>query len=151
TFSLPDVQVGSIIEYRYTIDFTEGYVFDSRWVLSNELFTKQAKFSLKASPDFALRWSWPLGLPAGSNPPKDENGTVRMEAKNVPAVQVEDYMPPETTLKYRVDFIYSEEGFPEKDPAKFWKEYAKKQNGKVEDFVNKKKAMEQAVGQLVGA
>lgn len=151
TFSLPDVQVGSIIEYRYTIDFAEGWVYDSRWVLSNELFTREGKFTLKANPGFALRWSWPLGLPPGSSAPKEERGTIHMDVKNVPAVQVEDYMPPETTLKYRIDFIYSDENVLEKDPAKFWKEYAKKQNGKVEEFVNKKKAMEQAVAQLVGA
>ena len=73
-----------------------------------------------------------------------------MESSNIPAFQTEDYMPPETTLKYRVDFIYSE-GFPEKDPAKFWKDYAKKQYGSVEEFVNKKKAMEQAVAQTISA
>ena len=150
TFTLPDVQVGSVIEYHYTIDFNEGYVYDSRWILSEELFTKQAKFSLKANQDFALRWSWPLGLPTGTLPPKDERGTINMESSNIPAFQTEDYMPPETTLKYRVDFIYSE-GFPEKDPAKFWKDYAKKQYGSVEEFVNKKKAMEQAVAQIISA
>ena len=150
TFTLPDVQTGSIIEYHYTVDFKEGYVYDSKWVLSDELFTRYAKFSLKANPDFALRWSWPLGLPTGTQPPKDENGKIGMEAHNIPAFLVEDYMPPETTLKYRVDFIYSD-GMPEKDPAKFWKDYAKKQNGKVEDFVNKKKAMEQAVSQTVAS
>ena len=47
TFTLPDVQVGSIIEYYYTIDLAENFVFDSHWILSNELFTKSAKFSLK--------------------------------------------------------------------------------------------------------
>jgi hypothetical protein len=151
TFTLPDVQVGSIIEYHYTVDFNEGYVYDSRWVLSDELFTKRAKFTLKPSPDFALRWSWPLGLPAGSEPPKDDHGTIRMTSENIPAFQVEDYMPPETSLKFRVDFIYSDEGVPEKDPAKFWKNIAKKQNGQVESFVNKNKAMEQAVQQTVGA
>jgi hypothetical protein len=151
TFTLPDVQVGSIIEYHYTQDFNERYVFDSKWVLSQELFAKYEKFTLKASPDFALRWSWPLGLPQGSQPPKDDGrGTITMECHNVPAVQVEDYMPPETTLKYRVDFIYSDE-FVEKDPAKFWKNFAKKENGAVEDFVGKKKAMEQAVAETVAA
>ncbi len=148
TFTLPDVQVGSIIEYRYTLDLNEGYVYDSRWVLSEELFTKYAKFSLKANPDFALSWSWPQGLPPGTQAPKDQNGTVRMESSNIPAFLTEDYMPPETSLKFRIDFLYSE-GFPEKDPNKFWKEYAKKQNSSVEDFVNKKKAMEQAVAQVI--
>src|SRR5215468_5222644 len=47
TFTLPDVQVGGIIEYSYTRDFAENYIFDSRWILSDELFTKHAKFSLK--------------------------------------------------------------------------------------------------------
>lgn len=150
TFTLPDVQVGSIIEYHYTIDFNEGYVYDSRWVLSEELFTKLAKFTLKANQDFALRWSWPQGLPNGTQPPKDDHGTIRMDSSNIPGFRTEDYMPPETAVKYRVDFIYSE-GFVEKDPAKFWKDYARKQFGGVEDFVNKKKAMEQAVAQTVGA
>lgn len=150
TFTLPDVQVGSIIEYHYTIDFNEGYVYDSRWVLSEELFTKLAKFTLKANQDFTLRWSWPQGLPTGTQPPKDDHGTIRMDSGNIPAFQAEDYMPPETAVKYRVDFIYSEGSF-EKEPAKFWKDYAKKQLGGVEDFVNKKKAMEQAVAQTVDA
>jgi Domain of Unknown Function with PDB structure (DUF3857)/Transglutaminase-like superfamily len=150
TFTLPDVQVGSIVEYRYTQDFN-GVYDSSRWVLSDELFTRKAKFSLKPDIDYALRWSWPQGLPVGAEPPKDEHGTIRMTAANVPAFQVEDYMPPERSLKFRVDFIYSEDTVVEKDPAKYWKSVAKKQNDRVESFVNKRKAMEQAVQQTVGA
>jgi len=149
TFSLPDVQIGSIIEYKYSTDFNESYVYDSNWVLSNELFTRHAKFTLKPNLDFSLRWNWPVGLPPGTQPPKNETGTIRMESQNIPAFQVEDFMPPENELKYRIDFIYSDETSLEKDPAKFWKAEAKKQNGRVEDFVNKKKAMEQAVSQTV--
>jgi Domain of Unknown Function with PDB structure (DUF3857) len=151
TFSLPDVQIGSIIEYKYSTDFNESYVYDSNWVLSNELFTRHAKFTLKPNQDFSLRWNWPVGLPAGTQPPKNEGGTIRMESQNIPAFQVEDFMPPENELKFRVDFIYSDETSLEKDPAKFWKAEAKKQNGRVEDFVNKKKAMEQAVLQTVSS
>src|SRR5215831_11113017 len=47
TFTLPEVQVGSIIEYYYTLDLSEHYIYDSHWILSDELFTKQAKFTLK--------------------------------------------------------------------------------------------------------
>jgi hypothetical protein len=46
TFTLPDAQVGRIIEYRY-ISWTQYMVYDSRWILSEDLFTKDAKFSLK--------------------------------------------------------------------------------------------------------
>ncbi len=47
TFTLPDAQVGSIIEYFYTIDLGEHYIYESHWILSDELFTKKAVFSLK--------------------------------------------------------------------------------------------------------
>src|SRR5258708_22205920 len=39
TFTMSDVQPGAIIEYYYTTDFSEHYVFDSHWILSDELFT----------------------------------------------------------------------------------------------------------------
>lgn len=148
TFTLPDAQVGSIIEYHYVKNLPEGYVFDSRWILSDELFTRHAKFSLKPSGEFALRWSWPIGLPPGTQTPKDEHGIIHLETQNVPAFQIEDFMPPENELKYRVDFVYNENG-TEKEPDKFWKSQGKKFNGAVENFVNKRKAMEQAVGQIV--
>jgi hypothetical protein len=44
TLTLPDAQVGSIIEYYYTIGLAEYAFFDSHWILSNELFTKRQSF-----------------------------------------------------------------------------------------------------------
>jgi hypothetical protein len=150
TFTLPDVRVGTIIEYSYSVDFNQGYVYDSRWILSEELFTKKAKFSLKPSPDFALRWSWPIGLPVGTQPPAKQGSDIRLETQDVPAFQVEDFMPPEDTLKFRVDFVYSE-GSAETDQTKFWKQQGKKWYGSFDSFVNKRKAMEQAVAQIVSS
>ncbi|GAC1665291.1 MAG: hypothetical protein NVS9B4_20910 [Candidatus Acidiferrum sp.] len=150
TFSLPDVQVGSIIEYQYTNDFKQGWVYDSRWILSDELFTKQAKFNLKPNKDFAVRWIWPAGLPAGSSAPKLDAGIVRYEAQNVPAFQTEDYMPPENQLKMRIDFIYTEDDL-EKDQVKFWKKHGKRLNEQLESFVGKRKVIEQAAAEIAGA
>jgi transglutaminase-like putative cysteine protease len=153
TFTFSDVQPGSIIEYHYMIDFAEYYVFDSHWILSGELFTKAAKFTLKPSNDFGLRWSWPNGLPAGAPPPVQGKGAsplIHMEASNIPAFQIEDDMPPEDGMKFRVDFNYSE-GTVETDADRFWKKEGKKQNERVESFVGKKKAMEEAVGTIVAA
>ncbi len=48
TLTLPDVQVGSVIVYFYTLDLSEHYVYDSHWILSNELFTKERQFLIEA-------------------------------------------------------------------------------------------------------
>ena len=152
TFTLPDVQVGSVIEYSYTLDLPEYGIYDSHWILSDELFTKYAKFSLKpyfgTYSNLHVRWSWHL-LPAGATPPKEgPDHIIRMEVNNVAPFQTEDFMPPENELKSRVDFTYTED-FNVKDAPQFWKNRGKKLNGEVESFSGKSKAMEQAVAQIV--
>lgn len=151
TFTLPDVQVGSIIEYFYSRDFAENYLFDSHWILSDELFTQHAKFSLKpySGDNWNVRWTWHL-LPEGTVAPKEgPDNIVRLETSNIPAFHTEDYMPPADELKSRVDFIYSQEYIDFKDSDKFWHGVGKKRNGQLESFVGKRKAMEQAVAGIV--
>jgi hypothetical protein len=148
TFTLSDVQPGSIIEYHYTIDFAEYTLYNSNWVLSDDLFSKRAKFTLKPYGESALKWSWSNGLPEGVKPPVNENKMIHMEAQDIPAFQIEDDMPPEGALRFRVDFVYSDDGF-DKEPEKFWKRQGKKMNDLAESFLNKRKAMEQAVAETV--
>jgi hypothetical protein len=153
TFTLPDIQVGCVVEYSYTMDFGEYMIYDSHWILSDGLFTKHAKFSLKPYNDdygtFHLSWSWNF-LPTGTNPPKEApDHIIRMDAQNIPAFETEDYMPPENELKSRVDFTYSEQDEKVMDPPQYWKAQGKKLNGKVEGFVGKRKAMEQALAEIV--
>jgi hypothetical protein len=148
-FSIPDVQVGSIVEYHFNYDFEDHYIFDSHWVVSDQLFTRFAKFSLKPFSEWPVRWSWPAGLPAGTVPPKQEpDGIVRMTAHDIPAFEVEDYMPPENELKFRVLFLYSQEGF-EQDPAKYWRKFGKKKYDQLESFVSKRKDLEGFVSGVV--
>jgi len=152
TFTLPEVQPGCVIEYFYTLDIGENALYDSHWILSDELFTKHAKFSLKpyAGSDtrWTIRWSW-QGLPPGTEQPKQgADHVVRLESSNIPAFQEEEYMPPENELKSRVDFYYSDET-PESDLNKFWKGVGKKLNGTAENYSGKRKEMEAAVAQIV--
>jgi len=152
TFTLPDVQVGGIVEYSYTDDFSELYLYDSHWILSDELYTKKAQFSLKPynstfDNNFRLRWTWQR-LPAGAEAKQGPDHIVRMEAHNIPAFQTEDFMPPANEMKARVDFIY-EEAFTERDQDRYWKQLGKKRNDALEGFIGKRKAMEDAVAQIV--
>jgi hypothetical protein len=151
SFTLPDVQIGSVLEYYYTIDLKEHMVFNTHWILSQDLFGKKARFSLKPFAGtyvpLHLRWSW-HDLPPGADPKQGPDRVVRMEADNIPAFQSEDYMPPENDMKARVDFIYSED-LPDRNASEYWQRIGKKRNGQLESFVGKRKAMEEAVAQIV--
>jgi hypothetical protein len=165
TFALPDVQVGGILEYYFTYDLKqEGafncglmqcpfLIYDSHWILSHELFTKRARFSLKpfrdehVSTPVSLRWTW-HDLPPGADPREGPDHVIRMEASNIPAFETEDYMPPENDMKARVDFIYSEDT-PERNAEEFWVKVGRRRNAQLESFMGRGKTMEEAVAQIV--
>ena len=152
TFTLPDVQVGGIIEYSFAYDYPEHWIYDSHWILSDELFTKHAKFSLRpySSPyqRFSVRWAW-QGLPPGTAQPKeDPDHVIRLEAFNIPPFQTEDFMPPENELKSRVDFIYSDDAV-DKDADAYWKKVDKRLYDSVESWIGKRSSWEQAASQIV--
>jgi hypothetical protein len=147
TFALPDVQVGGIIEYRCEKSWAEDLLYNSRWILSADLFTKHAKFSLQQNARFGLRWVW-QGLPDGTPPPSRDGHTVRLEVRDIPAFQEEDFMPPPDELKAHVNFVYQSYNL-ENEPEKFWKKEGTINYEHVEAFVNKRKQMEQAVAGVV--
>lgn len=152
TFTLPNAEVGSIIEYQYRHDFAQNLVFDSQWILSQDLFTQDAQFSLRRYTGFVLRFAWPNGLPPGSAPPKMTSGTIRMEAHDLPAFVAEEFMPPKDELKYRIDFVYdSGELAHEKEPASYWKTFSKDAYKTVARFIDKPRALSEALKRVIGA
>ncbi len=154
TLTLPAVQVGCVIEYYYTVDFKEMVLFDSHWIVSDELFTKAADFSLKpyandSANDFNLRWTWE-NLPAGASGTKQgADGIVRLHLSNIPPFVTEDMMPPENEVKGRVDFTYAS-GVMETNVDRFWAGVGKRLNGEMDSFVGKPKNLEHAVSEIVG-
>lgn len=149
TFNLPAVEPGCVIEYSYTLDLHHAYA--SHWILSENLFTKTARFSLKPYKGglvpITLHQSW-QNLPPGTHPNTAPDNSVSMEASNIPAFQVEDFMPPPNELKARVDFSY-EAGRAENDPDVFWRNVGKARDTHLENFIAKHKAIDGAVGQIV--
>lgn len=148
TFALPDVRVGSIIEYSYQYSWLWPLlrVYESHWILNEELFTKHAIFSLKPARWMSLRWSW-KDLPGGTTPPRNEKGIIRLDVANIAAFEPEDYMPPPEELKARVDFVYDD--IPEKDPILYWKIVGKSLNQNTEFFFSKRKLLNQALAEIV--
>jgi hypothetical protein len=153
-FTIPDVEVGGIVEYFYTTDLR--HIYNSQWILSEGLFTKAARFSLwryKSSPYSSvkvnIRWVR-QNLPPGAEPKEFPGDIIRMDANNIQAFQTEEFMPPANELKARVDFTY-DQGLPETDPNKYWQKIGEDANNRLENFIGKRKAMEQAVAQMVSA
>jgi hypothetical protein len=146
TFTMPGVEVGSIIEGRYTHRLRRGWISDSRWILNADLFTKYARFSLRPNPLSTVQWSWPLGLPPGTQPPRMDHRVVSMETRDVPAFVREPHMPPEAAVRLHVDFIYL--GRPQKDPDVFWNRLARASSAGIERFLGSNRSLAKIIPQI---
>jgi hypothetical protein len=145
--------VGCILEYFYTVDLNPDYIFDSHWILSNELFTKAAAFTftpfISADQHFDVRWTWKNMPPGAPQAKEGDDHVIRLQVSSIAAFPMEDLMPPENELKARVDFTYLSDA-PEIDVAHFWSKVGKRLNSQMESFVGKPKTLESAVAEMVG-
>jgi hypothetical protein len=157
TFTLPDVQVGSIVEFRFQRlpvvqfqGFQRYYVVPRLvWLLNDILYTEHAKFELLVNPIHALRWRTPRGLPPGVDNPKMEKGAIRLEVHDVPAFVLEDHMPPADDLKSSVDFTYLDGKNTSEDPTTFWTTYAEALRGPLTQFLDKPAPLQVALAGIV--
>jgi uncharacterized protein DUF3857/transglutaminase superfamily protein len=147
TFTLPEVEAGCIIEYKYRMALNTSYLYDNTWEIQKGLFTKEAKFSFHASPLYDLV-SIPYGVSASTPISKEKDGTMRFDIQNVPALEKEDYMPPEEAVRSRVDFYYTSHGTI--DPDKFWKNTGEFWFEGSERYIGHRKAISEEVGRTVG-
>ena len=144
SFALPDVQVGSIIEYRYT-EYWDFWLLAPHWILQDELPQLHAKFTFipyhgslgitNEEGDFGNR----VYTYVSADVPKDAiikrtpQDNLELEVTNIPAFEEEDLAPPSDLLKMRVDFYYG--GVDLDKPANFWKARGKSWNRQVEKFI----------------
>lgn len=157
TFTLPNVQVGSIIEWKYT-EFWEDLLFAPHWVVQEDLFQKKAKFTFipfqKAGytihderGDIKDRLFYLLiGLPENTAVKSQTNGRMELELKDIPAFQEEDFAPPADISKMRVNFYYGTNKMAK--PEQFWKDEGKYWNKEVESFAGHSTAVLAAVNQV---
>jgi hypothetical protein len=154
TLTMPDVTVGSIIEYKYKIDWP-GIITDNFWTIQHELYTVKESFRMKA-------YSGGLeGFESGyqvaalySHMPNDikplqKGGGYELEVANMPAFEAEGYMPPEEDLKPQMRFFYVAPSTSTSE--KFWQDAGRKWNDDVEHFIGNRREISQAAAQAIGA
>lgn len=158
TFALPNVQVGSIIEWKYT-EYWEDYVLAPRWVVQEDLFQKRAKFTfvpmIKAGHyiqdsrgDIKDRvFHMLVGLPEKTAIRETANSRLELELNDIPAFVEEEFAPPAAMMKMRVNFYYGSDKMGK--PQEFWKQEGKYWNKEIDKFAGHSGAVAAAVGQVI--
>lgn len=155
SFTLPEANVGSIIEYKYKIQFEDSFTTD-HWVLQHDLYTVKEDFTFKAyegallGSDFELgsRVAWvSLHLKSEQVPTRVKDRGAELHLQKMPAFETEEYMPPENNYKPEVYFFYVS---PEVKTADgYWEERGKKWYEGIEHFIgNHKEAKEAALAAI---
>ena len=150
TFTLPDVQPGCIIEYKYRDQYDSSLYINSEWTIQGELFTRLARFAIKPDQGPAPLYYRSYHLPTNVAPQRQSNGWYALEVHDLPGVDDEAYMPPLKSLQARVEFYYRSAAEPQKETAEeFWKRIGKSWNETVDRYVDKKSALAADVSRTV--
>jgi Domain of Unknown Function with PDB structure (DUF3857)/Domain of Unknown Function with PDB structure (DUF3858) len=154
TFTLPDVQPGCIIEYKYQLAGQAGWVHSHEWTVSQPTYTREAHFTYVPNTGYGTDLRPMVStylLPADASPKLQTNGTYLMVVHDVPGIVEEPLMPPRRPIEARVEFYYQDEDAPSAtDPSdRYWNHYGKKWDGELEKFIDKKKALNQELSKIV--
>ncbi len=161
-FTLPDVEVGSIIEYRYFTRISD-YVFESpTWMIQDDLFVKEGHFAwwptsrtlvdAEENPINSIAW-FPI-LPEGVKIESHEtpgnslsNGPSRVyeiHVKDIPPRVHEEYMPPIGSYSYRVNFSFT----AYRTGQEYWAHTGKQWSKKVNNFAGPSSALREATEKI---
>jgi uncharacterized protein DUF3857 len=152
TFTLPDVHPGCIIEYKFREQGNPLFYRNESWVVSRELFTRDARFSVAPFAGRLALFYRQYGLPSGVAPQRQSNGSFVMEIHNIMGIREEQLMPPETSLQVRVVFFYVPLDTPNQETDDhYWNRMGKKWSEELDAFINKKGALAKDLSQTVSA
>ena len=166
-FTLPSVEVGSILEYRYDLNYDDNSFSSPTWEIQRPYFVHKAHYSFTPEPsympagsvaagraDYELTDSrgrivssliWWQHLPPGVKLQTSINGSYSVDVTDVPPAPDEDHMPPIKSFLYKVGFYYSYA----RDPALYWASEIKLWSKDVDKFAEPSKTVNEAVNGLV--
>jgi hypothetical protein len=109
SFSFPDVQAGSILEYRYQLNWKHGATPYMRWTLDHDLATRRARFTLKPyGTVLGVDLNWMTSNTIQERPALQKDGNWQLEVRDLPPFHAEELMPPEEEVRPWLEFSYEE-------------------------------------------
>ncbi|HSK45486.1 MAG TPA: DUF3857 domain-containing protein [Candidatus Binatia bacterium] len=156
TFTLPDVTVGSIIEYKYKYSW-ERLTFDTTWSMQHDLYTVKQHFWLQGhskqlqTSGYLIGHATRLAYVVYGNvsiPHRTKSGAIELEVENQPAFKAEEYAPPAADLKPIVRFFYGGNELISADA--FWQEFGRLRFEESERFIGNRDSIRAAVSAAIG-
>ena len=146
-FTLPSVEVGSILEYSFQLRFNAQFYWhlDPYWQVQQQYFVHKAHFMFTPFDALDLVW-WPH-LPEGAQIKTDAAGRYFLDVADVPPTPDEEWMPPIDSFLYKVRFYYRNRYDP-LDVDDYWKAMAKEWSKDVDHFAEPTKTIRDAVAGL---
>jgi hypothetical protein len=163
-FTLPSVEVGSILEYAYQLRYDDNHYSSPFWEMQREYFVHQEHYSftpfkafLKGSQNQTSHFLvdehgntvnsliWWAQLPEGARLDTDATGRYSVNLADVPPIPDEDYMPPINSFLYHVLFYYKSAY----NSGDFWVMEAKRWSKEVDHFAEPTKPIKDTVAGLV--
>ncbi len=155
-FTLPSVEVGSILEFRVLIRPPEAPLSRPVWEIQQPYFVHKAHYSFHPhtmifaglrdsnGPITRLNYSQRLapGVSLNYSTLKD---TYSIDLTDIPPIPNEDWMPPLNTLKWRVEFYFTNSIT---GPA-FWQDAGRRWATFVDEFTAPTAALKKAAAEMV--
>ena len=156
-FTLPDVTVGSILEYRLDIQYEDNMVSAPDWIVQQPYFVHKAHYEFIPVQSYmdvtnarGQNLSRLMYMVRGVDLPEVQHpvsGKYVFDVENVPPLPDDDWMPPLNAYRRRVQFYYT--AFS--SSADFWKDEGKYWAKYTNEFANPSKEIRDAVSGIVAA
>jgi hypothetical protein len=163
-FTLPSVEVGSILEYTYTIQNDDNICSSPHWEIQRPFFVHKAHYLFTPAKQFLSGREqdssmyiedehkrvvntliWWTHLPAGGSVKSDIAHHFSVDVEDVPPAPDEEWMPPVESILYKVFFYYKAAS----NASEFWINDAKLWSNDVDRFAEPSKSIKGAVASLI--
>jgi len=155
-FTLPSVEVGSILEYKLQIRYDDNIVSSPDWDVQQPYFVHKAHYAFLPARDNGyvitnsrgealsrLMYSSTGGI--GDKISRKINGSYELDLTDVPAIPSEDWMPPQNSVNWRMQFYYTQYA----SGGEFWLKEGNRWQKEADHFADPSRALRDAVAQIV--
>lgn len=155
-FTLPSVEVGSILEYRLQIRYDDDHVSAPQWIIQQPFFVHKAHYMFAPNHRGGIYITNSRGdtldkllevviADGKAQVVHNAQGNYLFDIANVPPIPDEDWMPPLNSVTWRVEFYYSQYY----SGSEFWDKEGKRWLKDADNFAEPTKTLKQAAAKIV--